>query len=254
MSHSYSTHKDEVEAARKTDGKFGSYQAGESGASLTAAVDALSHTHQQDPAPVSQEDFGDFRTGIAAAMKDDLTQSYNDGMYSDEGEPPEEQIEELEFGEDTSGKLDELSEDFMSNNYADLKQFAQATEQDLADVGADAYLSGAGTGVSFTDRIPDDRAVASMQLNTLRNTTGDEFFRHVEKVRETIDHSGVEPVNRPDGKIRLDATLAKIADGDAPSVKAYEAAQRLDEAATESFGAAFENAEIGDDGKLHLWG
>lgn len=147
-----------------------------------------------EPAPVQQKGYGDMRAGLVSTLKQDLTMSYNDGAFSADGEIPDEEIaaSELELGDDSSTRLDELTETFMSNNYTDLKAFADATDQDMHDLGADAYLSCSGGGVGFRDRI--------------------------------------NPMH----------------------VKDREVAQRLDDAASETFRSTFENAEIGDDGKLHI--
>lgn len=49
MSTSYDKHRDQVEQARQTDGKFGIYSAGESGATLSAPTGATAETHRPDP-------------------------------------------------------------------------------------------------------------------------------------------------------------------------------------------------------------
>lgn len=157
-----------------------------------AAVEAAEH----EPAEASSEDLGNMRSGLAGTFKQDVAMSYNDGAFSEDGEMPEQEMDhqELELSEDSSARLDDLTGDFMSNNYADLKAFAAATDQDMHDLGADTYLSGSGGGVGFRDRI--------------------------------------NPLHTEDRQV----------------------AERLDEAASETFRTAFENSEIGDDGKLHIPG
>lgn len=262
------------ENARQTDGKFGSYESGESGATLVPnytskgaqalqrigadkpAIEAVEEPQTGDPdGPVSQEDFGDVRAGIEGTLKDDLRMSYNDGAFSADSEPPAEEIDELELDEDSSGKLDDLTEDFMSNNYADLKTFAEATGQDMNDVGADAYLSGSGHGSRFRDRVPNDQAIVAQHLENLdrfEKTSGTEHGDELNRALDTTQRSGVEPVTHESGYMDVKATLTKVANGEAPSAKARQAAERLDDAAEDHFRSTFENAEIGDDGKIHL--
>lgn len=159
--------------------------------SAIAAVEAPG-----DLAEASFEDIGNMRSGLAGTFKQDVAMSYNDGAFSEDGQMPEQEMDhhELELSEDSSARLDELTGDFMSNNYADLKAFAAATDQDMHDLGADTYLSGSGGGVGFRDR--------------------------------------VNPLHTEDRQV----------------------AERLDAAAAETFRTAFENSEIGDDGKLHIPG
>lgn len=261
------------ESARRDDGKFGSYESGESGATLVPnytsagaqalqrigadkpAIEAVEEPQTEDPGPVSQEDFGDVRAGIEGTLKDDLRMSYNDGAFSADGEPPSEEIDELELDEDSSGKLEDLTEDFMSNNYADLKTFAEATGQDMNDVGADAYLSGSGHGSRFRDRVPNDQAIAAQHLENLERfekTSGTDHGDELNRALDTTQRSGVEPVTGESGYMDVKATLRKVADGEAPSAKARQAAERLDDAAEGHFRTTFESAEIGDDGKIHL--
>lgn len=59
MSNSYNTHKTQVEAARKNNGEFGSYQAGESGASL-APSGAVDHGYDREEAKTMVESEGHY--------------------------------------------------------------------------------------------------------------------------------------------------------------------------------------------------
>lgn len=259
------------ESARRANGEFGSWEAEESAATLipgytSAGARALQAISQDKPAitadeapdsgtsdPGYHQNLGLLRDGLSDTLKEDVRQSYNDGAFTDDGEPPEDDIDDLELSPDAAVTLEEMTREFASENYEDLKTFSDGSAQCMTDVGADTYLAGSGSGMGFASRIADDRIVAQNHLRSLSEELSEEEHDHeINRCLNTVERSGVDPVVSDSGHIDVEASLERIADGQAPSVKTREAAERLDAAATETFRDSLEQAYVGDDRTIHL--
>lgn len=187
MSNSYEARKSQVENARQGDGKFGSYEAGESGVSLGAEGDSRKDAQSRADSIIasyegqmSQEDFGHLRDGAESSLTEDIHMNYNDGMYSEDGEPPEDSLDEApELDENSRQKLDDAVEDFASDNYAGIKALSETTGRDMESLGHDIYMHGAGHGVGFNDRAVDDTSRDIAQRLSERAQTF-EAFEHAE--------------------------------------------------------------------------
>lgn len=87
MSSSYEKHKSQVEAARKDDGKFGSYEADESGASLGGIVQAGETTDGYMGAPAwigGKHEPGRDITEIAKDVRGDLKRAQREGWLRED--------------------------------------------------------------------------------------------------------------------------------------------------------------------------
>lgn len=137
--------------------------------------------------PGVEDSASDLRAGVAGAMKEDMRQSYNDGAFSEDGEPPAIEADELTITRDASSRLDAMTDDFVSDHHADLKRFSEITDQDMVDAGADAYLSGSGSGVGFTDRVDSRNEDHAHLAARLDDAAAEHFQTAFENVEITDD-------------------------------------------------------------------